>query len=56
MRMPVLGEGVAENNVADVLSFDEHVGFADRKKFRVQFLPVHGQAPWGSWRSWTSAA
>jgi hypothetical protein len=43
MRVPVLGKRVAENDVGDVLSLDEHVGLADREGLGVQFLPVHGE-------------
>jgi hypothetical protein len=35
---------VAEDDIADILPLDQHVGFAYREGFRVQLLPVHGQA------------
>ena len=44
IRVPVLGEGVAEDYIADILPLDEHVCLADREGFGVQLLPVHRQA------------
>jgi hypothetical protein len=40
----VIGEGVAEDDVGDVLAFDEHVGLADGVGFGVEFLAVHDEA------------
>ena len=45
--MPVLREGVAEGDVADVLALDEHVRLADGVGLVVQLLPEHGEAGLG---------
>ncbi len=41
------GERVAEDDVGDVLTLDQHVGFADGVGLRVQLLAVHDQS--GIW-------
>ena len=42
-QQAVGGEGVAEDDVGDVLALDEHVGLADGVGLGVQFLAVHDQ-------------
>ena len=37
------GEGVAEDDVGDVLALDQHVGLADGVGLGVQFLAIHDQ-------------
>jgi hypothetical protein len=37
------GEGVAEDDVGDVLPLDEHVGLADGVGLGVQLLPIHDE-------------
>ena len=39
----IVGEGVAEDDVGDILPLDEHVGFADRVGLSIQFLAEHGE-------------
>ncbi len=43
-RVAVVGEGVAGFDLADVLPFDEHVGFADGVAFVVELLADHDDA------------
>lgn len=43
MRMAIIRQGVAENDVADVLPLDQHVRLADGVGLRVQLLPVHDE-------------
>jgi hypothetical protein len=40
----VVGEGVAEDDIADILPLDEHVRLADGIGLGVQLLPEHGEA------------
>ena len=44
MRVAVVGERVAGDDVAHVLALDEHVGLADGVGLVVQLLSVHGEA------------
>ena len=44
MPVAVVGEGVAEHDVVDVLPFDEHVRLADGIALVVQLLPEHREA------------
>jgi len=37
------GEGVAEDDVGDVLALDEHVGLADGVGLGIELLPIHDQ-------------
>ena len=41
--MAVVGQGVAEHDVGDILALDQHVGLADRVGLGVEFLPVDHQ-------------
>lgn len=41
--MAVVGEGVADDDVVDVLALDDHVGLADRIRGRIDLLPKHHQ-------------
>ena len=43
VRVAVVGERVAEDDVGDVLPLDQHVGLADGVGFGVQLLPEHRQ-------------
>ena len=43
VRVAVIGEGVAWDDVGDILPFDEHVGLADGVGLVVQLLPEHGE-------------
>lgn len=45
--MAVVAEGVARDDVGDVLALDEHVGLADGVGLVVKFLAVQGQAGLG---------
>jgi hypothetical protein len=45
--VPILGEGVAEDDVRNILPLDEHVGLTDREGLRVQLLSIHGQVGLG---------
>ena len=44
MGVTVVTQGVAEYDILDVLSFDQHVDFADRIGLGVEFLPEQHQA------------
>jgi adenylate cyclase len=43
VRVTVLRQCVASNNVGDILPLDQHVGFADCIGLVVQLLPKHGE-------------
>ena len=47
VRVAVVGQRVARDDVGDILPFDEHVGLADRVAFVVQLLAEHRQAGLG---------
>jgi len=41
---PVVGEGVSQDDIGDVLPLDQHVRLTDGVRLRVEFLPVHDEA------------
>ncbi len=43
-RQAIGGKGVAEDDVPDVLAFDEHVRLADGVGLGIEFLPIHDEA------------
>ena len=44
---PVGRQGVTEDDVGNILPFDQHVGFTDGVRLGVELLPVHHQARTG---------
>ena len=42
-RMAVLRQGIAEGDVGNILTLDQHVSLTDGVGFRVQLLARHGQ-------------
>jgi hypothetical protein len=40
----VIGQGVAEVDIVDVLAFDDHVGLAQRIRAQVDVLPIEHRA------------
>jgi hypothetical protein len=42
-QVPSLDKRFPVNDAADVLAFDQHVGFADGIRFCVEFLAIHDQ-------------
>ncbi len=43
LRVAVVAQGVAGNDVGDILALDEHVRLADGVGLVVEFLPVQGE-------------